>query len=163
MSPPAMSRMNRNRLYAVWFSRPFRSGCRGRGQSANSFGSAQVWKPLWYWQPVNAQYPWSLSHPGLVARRSFDFRPRHVSVPIHVPLGHGIGDSLKAEHPHQPIEDRRGVMVCDCSNEASVDCVIPQIVDPCDLASNVADPPNKRSRMPHALGLTSEWRTGVAR
>ena len=158
-----MSRMNRNRLYAVWFSRPFRRGCRGRGQSPNSSGAAQVWKPLWYWQPVNAQYPWSLSHLGLVASDSFDFRPRHVPVPIHIPLGHGIGDSLKAEHPHQPIEDRRSVMVFDCSNEASFDCVIPQIVDPGNLTGNVADPANNGSGMPHALGYYEEWRAGVAR
>src|SRR5450756_1299713 len=62
-----MSRMNRNRLYAVWFSRPFRRRCWGRGQFPNSFGSAHVWNPLWYRQSANAQYPWSLSHPGLVA------------------------------------------------------------------------------------------------
>src|ERR1019366_506283 len=46
---------------------PFRSRCRGRGQSPNWFGSAHVWNPLWYRQSVNAQYPWSLSHLGLVA------------------------------------------------------------------------------------------------
>jgi hypothetical protein len=98
--------------------------------------------------------PLQLVAPGIGGEVSFDFRPRHVPVPIHIPLGDGIGDSLKAEHPHQPIEDRRSVMVFDCSDEASFDCAIPQIVDPCDLASNVAYLPNKRLGMPHALGVT---------
>ena len=147
-----MSRMNRNRLYAVWLSRPFRSGCRGRGQSANCVRLGAGLHTLMVLAIGERPIPLELVAPGIGAERRFDFRPRHVPVPIHIPFGHGIGDSLKAKHPHQPIEDRGGVMVRDCSNEATVDCVIPQIVDACDLASNVAYPPNNRSRMPHSLG-----------
>ena len=98
--------------------------------------------------------PLELVAPGVGGEGSFDFRPRHVPVPIHIPLGHGIGDSLKAEHPHQPIEDHGSVMVFNCSTEATVDCVIPQIVDPGNLASNATDPSNNGSGMPHALGFT---------
>ena len=105
--------------------------------------------------------PLELVAPGVGGEGSFDFRPRHVPVPIHVPLGDGIGDSLKAEHPHQPIEDRRGVMVFDCSNEASVDCINLKVVDAGNLASNVADPANNRLGVPHSLGSTSDWANRV--
>ena len=99
--------------------------------------------------------PLQLVAPGVGGEGRFDFRPRHVPMPIHIPLGHGIGDSLKAEHPHQPIEDRGSVMVFDCSNEASLDCINLKVVDAGNLTGNVADPPNKRSGMPHSLGLTT--------
>ena len=56
--------------------------------------------------------PLELVAPRVGGEGSFDVRPRDVSMPVHVPLGHGVGDSLKAEHPHQPIEDRRSVQTC---------------------------------------------------
>ena len=82
-------------------------------------------------------------------------------MPIHIPLGHGIGDSLKAEHPHQPIEDRRSVMVFNCSNEPSFDCINLKVVDAGNLTGNVADPANKRLGVPHSLSRTANGRTGV--
>jgi hypothetical protein len=47
------------------------------------------------------------------AEGAFNFCPRHVAMPVDVPFGYGVGDSLKAEHPHQPIEDQCGVMGFD--------------------------------------------------
>ena len=98
--------------------------------------------------------PLELVAPGFAAERPFDFRPCHVPMPIHVPVGHGVGNPLVAKLAHQPIEDSGGVTVFDCVDEASFDCAIPQIVDAGGLASNVAYPPNNRSSMPHPLGLT---------
>ena len=80
--------------------------------------------------------PLELVAPGVGAEASFDFRPRHVPMLIHIPLGDGIGDSLEAEHPHQPIEDRRSVMVFNCSTEASLDCINLKVVDPGNLTGN---------------------------
>ena len=98
--------------------------------------------------------PLELVAPGVGGERCRNVRPRHIAMPVYVPIGHGVGDSLEAQLVHQPIEDRRGVMVFDCSNEASCDGVMPEIVDPCNLAGNVAYPANKRSGVPHAFGLT---------
>ena len=98
--------------------------------------------------------PVELVAPGVGGERCRNVRPRHIAMPVYVPIGHGIGDSLEAQLVDQPIEDRRSVMVFNCSNEASCDGVIPEIVDPCNLTGNVAYPANKRSGMPHALGLT---------
>ena len=55
--------------------------------------------------------------------RSFDFRPRHVPMPFDVPIGDGVGNPLVANLPDQPIEDPTGVMVGDCTDEASSDGV----------------------------------------
>ena len=104
--------------------------------------------------------PLELVAPGVGGEASFDFRPRHVPVPIHVPLGDGIGNSLKAEHPHQPIEDRRSVMVFNCSNEASFDCINLKVVDAGNLTGNVADPANKGLGVPHSLSSTATGQPG---
>ena len=69
-SSSATSRMNRNRLYAIWFRRPLRSGWRGRGQASMWSGSEHVLDPLWYWQPKNRQYPPSFGHDGLCDKAS---------------------------------------------------------------------------------------------
>ena len=98
--------------------------------------------------------PLQLVAPGVGGERPFNFCPRHIAMPIHVPLGHSVGDSLEAQLADQPIEDHSGVMVFDCSNEPGFICVIPQIVDAGNRTGKVAYPPNNRSRMPHALGLT---------
>jgi hypothetical protein len=74
-------------------------------------------------------------------------------MPIHVPISHGVGNPLVAKLAHQPIEDRRGVMVLDCCNQASVDCVMPEIVDACDLPGNIADSPNKGTGVLHSCAL----------
>ena len=74
-------------------------------------------------------------------------------MPVDVPLGNGVGDPLIAEHPHQPIEDSRGVMVLDCSDEASFDCVMPQIVDASNLTGNGAHLANKRAGVLHSFGV----------
>jgi hypothetical protein len=58
-----------------------------------------------------------------------------------------------AKLAHQPIENRRSVMILDCCNQASLDCVMPEIVDACDLASNIADSPNKRLGVLHSCAL----------
>ena len=97
---------------------------------------------------------------GVGGERVLDFRPRHVPVPVHVPLGHGVGDSLKAEDPHQPIEDHTGVMVFDCRNEAGFDCVMPEIVDASNLTGKVADSPDKGSGVLHSLTRPVTGRTG---
>ena len=107
--------------------------------------------------------PLELVAPGVGGEASFDFRPRHVPVPIHIPLGDGIGDSLEAEHPHQPIEDRRSVMVFNCSTEPSLDCINLKVVDAGNLTGNGADPANKGLGMPHSLSRTSDWATGLSR
>jgi hypothetical protein len=41
----------------------------------------------------------------------------------------------------------------DCSDEASSDCLILKVVDARDLPGNIADSPNKRLGVLHALGL----------
>jgi hypothetical protein len=74
-------------------------------------------------------------------------------MPIHVPIGHGVGNALVAKLAHQPIENRRSVMVLDCCNQASVDCIMPEIVDARDLPSKIADSPNKRLGVPHSCAL----------
>src|SRR5450830_1816583 len=76
--------------------------------------------------------PLELVATGVGGERGFDGRPRHVPMPIHVPIGHGVRDSLMAKLAHQPIENRRSVMILDCCNQASLDCVMPEIVDACD-------------------------------
>ena len=73
--------------------------------------------------------PLELVATGVDGERGFDVCPRHVSMPIHVPVGHGVRDTLVAKLAHQPIENRRSVMVLDCCNQASVDCIMPEIVD----------------------------------
>jgi hypothetical protein len=88
--------------------------------------------------------PLELVTPGVGGEWCRDGRPRHVPMPIHVPIGHSVRDTLVANLADQPIENRRSVMVLDCCNQASVDCIIPEIVDARDLASNIADSPNKR-------------------
>ena len=97
--------------------------------------------------------PLELVAPGVGGERGFDGRPRHVPMPIHVPIGHGVRDPLVANLPDQPIEDHGGVMGFDSSNEASVDCVMPEIVDARDLPGNIADSPNNGSGVLHPLGL----------
>src|SRR5450756_1556389 len=87
--------------------------------------------------------PLELVATGVGGERGFDVCPRHVPMPIHVPIGHGVRDTLVAQLVHQPIEDHSGVMVLDCSNEASVDCIMPEIVDARDLPGKIADSPNK--------------------
>ena len=96
--------------------------------------------------------PLELVAPGVGGERCRNVRPRHIAMPVYVPIGHGIGDSLEAQLVDQPIEDRRSVMVFNCSNEASCDGVIPEIVDPCNLTGNVAYPANNRLGVPDALG-----------
>ena len=105
-------------------------------------------------QPVNAQYPWSLSHPGLVPS------DRSISAHVTFPCRSMYPSATASEIPwwlSSRISQSKiagGVTVFDCVDEASFDCAIPQIVDAGDLASNVAYPPNNRSSMPHPLGLT---------
>src|SRR5450830_1526626 len=71
--------------------------------------------------------PLELVAPGVGGERPFDVCPRHVSMPIHVPVGHGVRDPLVANLSDQPIEDPSGVMVFDWRDEAGFDCVMPQI------------------------------------
>lgn len=47
-----------------------------------------------------------------------------------------------AKFSHQPIEDHPGVMVFDCCDEASFDCVMPEIVDASNLTGKGADSPD---------------------
>ena len=98
--------------------------------------------------------PVELVAPGVGGERCRNVRPRHIPMPCDVPVSYGVGNPLVAKLVHQPFEDRRSVMVFDCSNEAGCDGVIPEIVDPRGLASNGAYPANKRSGVPDALGLT---------
>ena len=70
---------------------------------------------------------------------SFDIRPRHVPMSVDVPIGDGVGNSLVTNLPDQPIEDHRGVMVGDCPDEASSDCVTLNFIDPGTLPGNPAD------------------------
>jgi hypothetical protein len=74
-------------------------------------------------------------------------------MPIHVPIGHGVRDTLMAKLAHQPIENRRSVMALDCCNQASVDCVMPEIVNARDLPGNIADSPNKGAGVLHSCAL----------
>jgi hypothetical protein len=74
-------------------------------------------------------------------------------MPIHVPIGHGVGNPLVANLPHQPIENRKSVMVLDCCNQASVDCIMPEIVDARDLPGKIGDSPNKGTGVPHSCAL----------
>src|SRR5450830_1854832 len=97
--------------------------------------------------------PLELVAPGGGGERGFDGRPRHISMPIHVPVGHGVRDTLVANLSDQPIEDPSGVMGFDSSNEASVDCVMPEIVDARDLPGKIADSPNKGLGVLHSLNL----------
>jgi hypothetical protein len=41
----------------------------------------------------------------------------------------------------------------DCSNEATCDCVMPEIVDARDLPGNIADSPNKGAGVFHSCAL----------
>src|SRR5450830_1682683 len=117
--------------------------------------------------------PLELVATGVGGERPFDVCPRHVPMPIHVPIGHGVRDTLVAKLAHQPIENSRSVMVLDCCKEASVDCVMPEIVDAGNLTGNVAYPPNNGSGVLHPLGLAGNGEpachvkstppTGVAR
>jgi hypothetical protein len=97
--------------------------------------------------------PVELVASGVGGERPFDVCPRHISMPIDVPVGHGVRDPLVANLPDQPIEDHGGVMGCDCRNQASVDCVMPEIVDARDLPGKIADSPNKGLGVPHSLGI----------
>jgi hypothetical protein len=44
-------------------------------------------------------------------------------------------------------------MVCDGSNEASVDCIMPEIVDARDLPGKIAHSPNKGLGVLHSCAL----------
>jgi hypothetical protein len=98
--------------------------------------------------------PLELVATGVGGERVFDIRPGHVPMPIHVPIGHGVRDTLVAKLAHQPIEDRRSVMGCDGSAEAGCDCVNLKVVDAGNLTGKVADSPNKRAGMPHSMTTT---------
>ena len=54
-------------------------------------------------------------------------------------------------------------MVFDCSDEASFDCVIPQIVDPGNLDRQCRRPAEQEIGHAAFLGHYEEWRPGVAR
>ncbi|MFZ2079360.1 MAG: hypothetical protein WAV38_22470 [Xanthobacteraceae bacterium] len=82
---------------------------------------------------------------------TFDFRPRHIPMPIDVPIGDGVGNSLMAKLSEQPIEDHRGVMVGDCPDEASSDRVTLNFIDPGNLTGNPTHLADKRSGMPDSL------------
>jgi hypothetical protein len=91
---------------------------------------------------------------------TFDFRPRHVPMSVDVPIGDGVGNSLVANLPDQPIKDHRGVMGCDCADEASLDGVIPKVIDPCNLTSNPANLANNGSGTVHSLTKTATGQPG---
>src|SRR5450759_3399783 len=97
--------------------------------------------------------PLELVAPGVGGERCRDGRPRHISMPIHVPVGHGVRDTLVANLSDQPIENRRSVMVLDCCNQASRECVMPEIVDARDLPGKSADSPNKGAGVLHSCAL----------
>ena len=111
-------------------------------------------------RPISLQ----LVTPGVGGEGGIDFSPGHIPMPVDVPFGHGVGNSLKAEHPHQPIEDHTSVMVLDCCNQASVDCLVAQIVDTGNLTGDTADPADKepggRASFHDQAG---EWATGSSR
>ena len=65
--------------------------------------------------------PLKLVAAGFGGEGSFDFCPSHVTMPIDVPIGDGVGNPLVAELPDQPIENLTSVMVGDCIDEASSD------------------------------------------
>jgi hypothetical protein len=44
-------------------------------------------------------------------------------------------------------------MVCDCCNEATCDCVMPEVVNARDLPGKIADSPNKGLGVPHSCVL----------
>ena len=85
---------------------------------------------------------------------SFDVRPRHGPMPIDVPIGDGVGNSLVADLSDQPIKDPRGVMVGDCTDKASSDCVTLNFIDPCRLTGNPADLADKGRGVLHSLTRT---------
>ena len=92
---------------------------------------------------------------------SFDVRPRHGPMPINVPISNSVGDSLVADLSDQPIEDHRGVMVGDRTDEASSDCVTLNFIDPCRLTGNPADLADKGLGMLHSLTKNGERPTGL--
>jgi hypothetical protein len=88
-----------------------------------------------------------------ITERCRDGRPRHVPMPIHVPIGHGVRDTLMAKLAHQPIENRRSVMAFDGSDEAGLGCITLQVVDARDLPGKIADSPNKGLGVLHSCAL----------
>ncbi len=89
-----------------------------------------------------------------------DVRPGHVPMLIDVLIRDGVGNPLVANFPDQPIEDRSGVMGCDCGGEASCDGVISKVIDQCNLTSNPADLANNGSGMGHFLTTTATGQRG---
>ena len=95
--------------------------------------------------------PLQLMAAGLLPKRSFNLRPRYVAVAINVPVSDCIRDPLKAEDPHQPVENLGCIVGLDGANQTCVVCIMTQIVDTRHVTGNLADLPNKRLGVPHSL------------
>jgi hypothetical protein len=67
---------------------------------------------------------------------------------------------LAANLPDQPIEDPTGVMVGDCTDEASSDCGTLNFIDPCRLTGNPADLADKGLGMVHAVTKIANGQPG---
>jgi hypothetical protein len=71
-------------------------------------------------------------------------------VVLHIPFRHGVRDALKTQDPHQPIENRTGVVVLDRGNDAIFCSISAKVIDPRGLARNPADLTNEGPGAPSA-------------
>src|ERR1019366_991045 len=67
-----------------------------------------------------------------------DYTPRQSTMSVHVVGGDSVGDALKAERTHHPVEQHRGIVGFDGAMHAFVDQIIAGVIDKRRSASQTA-------------------------
>jgi hypothetical protein len=105
----------------------------GTGTRVGGFSVAAILK-----QPVSPQFRTA----WLFGERGSDILPPDAAVLLHAAVSDAVRNALVAECVDQPVENCRGVVPLDCSDDAVPGETVPGILDQASRTSNWANPAN---------------------